>query len=308
MMVRFWFGLMLAGLLLGSSCKRAPERAALPTRNTHSTNQQVFQVKGVVKAVRPAQKEVEIKHEAIPGYMPGMTMPFDVRDTNELAGLEPGEPISFRLTVTDTEGWIDQIHTLGSVTNEPPAPAGVQRVRDVEPSVVGDVLPEYHFTNQFAQSVSTSQFKGQALAITFLFTRCPFPTFCPRMANQFEEAQQKLLTVANAPTNWHLLAISFDPEFDTPAVLKAYAETHHYDSRYWTFATGDLTDITAIGEQFGLAFWHDQTGSITHNLRTAVIDTNGRLQKVFEGGNWTSAELAAELVKAAGKGDELLKR
>jgi protein SCO1/2 len=120
------------------------------------------------------------------------------------------------------------------------------------------------------------------------------------MANQFEEVQQKLLGLAGGPTNWQLLTITFDPEFDTPAVLTAYARAHRYDPGHWTFATGDLMDVTAIGEQFGLAFWHDQTGSITHNLRTVVIDANGRVQRVFEGSNWTSAEAAAELVKAAG--------
>jgi protein SCO1/2 len=120
------------------------------------------------------------------------------------------------------------------------------------------------------------------------------------MANQFAEAQQKLLAMANSPTNWHLLTISFDPEFDKPAVLLAYALAHQYNPKYWTFATGELIDITAIGEQFGLAFWHDETGSITHNLRTVVLDSGGRVQKVFEGGDWTSAELVAELVKAVG--------
>jgi protein SCO1/2 len=229
-------------------------------------------------------------------------MPFDVRDTNELTGIQPGQTVSFRLIVTDTDGWIDHIKPLGSapatassssiLTSAPP-------VRVLEPLQLHEPLPEYHLTNQFGQTISTTQFKGNALAITFLFTRCPFPTFCPRLANDFEEAQQKLLTLQGSPTNWHLLTISFDPEHDQPAVLKSYAEAHHYDSAHSTFATGDLADISAFGDLFGLAFWHDSTGSITHNMRAAVIDANGRLQRVFEGKDWTSAELVAEIVKAA---------
>jgi len=301
-MVRVCLGLVFPVLFLAVSCKRAPEQP--PASAAANTNQQVFQVRGVITAVKASQKELEIKHEAIPGYMPAMTMPFEVKDTNELTGLAAGEPISFRLTVTDTEGWIDQIRALGPATNVVSLPAGVRRVRDVEPLEVGEALPEYHFTNQFGAPLTASQFKGQALAITFLFTRCPFPTFCPKMANQFEETQQKLLTMAGSPTNWHLLTISFDPEFDNPSVLKAYAQSHQYVPEHWTFATGDLSEITAIGEQFGLAFWHDQTGSITHNLRTVVIDPEGRVQKIFQGGNWTSAELTAEVVKAAGKGSK----
>jgi len=300
-MFRFVTFLALAVGLL-SSCSRSPESSAASAESTAqtSTNQQVFEVKGVVKALRPGRKEIEIKHEAIPGYMPAMTMPFDVKDTNELTSLQINQPISFRLTVTDTEGWVDNIRTQG------PAPevsvSGLttnQPVHVVQTLQVGEPLPEYHLTNQLGQAITTTQFKGQALAITFLFTRCPFPTFCPRLANDFEETQQKLMTLQGGPTNWQLLTISFDPEFDLPSVLKAYAEGHHYNPAHWSFATGDLGDVSALGDLFGLAFWHDSTGSITHNMRTAIIDASGRLQRVFEGKDWNSAELAAEMVKAA---------
>jgi protein SCO1/2 len=287
--------------LLAVSCEKAPEspsRSAAQVSSASGT-QQVFQVKGIIVAVKPHEKSVEIKHEAIPNYMPGMTMPFDVKDTNELTGLVAGDPISFRLTVTDTEGWIDQIHKILVVTNGVPAPPSVTVVKDVPRLQIGDALPEYHFTNQFGQAFSTSQFKGQALAITFLFTRCPFPTFCPRMANNFAEVEQKLSATPNAPTNWHLLTISFDPDFDKPEVLKGYAQAHKYDPGHSTFATGNISDIKAIGEQFGLAFWRDENGSISHNLRTILLDTSGRVQKVFEGNTWTGDELAADMTKAA---------
>jgi protein SCO1/2 len=298
-MVRFV--LIWAALLMLASCKRSPgtDSGGSSPISAQSTNERIFQVKGIIKALRPRQKEIEIKHESIPGYMPAMTMPFDVKDTNELAGLEPEQAISFRLTITDTDGWVDQIHNLGPPPKEPSSSSPVKIIRALEPLQIGDSLPEFRLTNQLGQAITTTQFKGQALAITFLFTRCPFPTFCPRLANDFAEAQQKLLTLQAGPTNWHLLTISIDPEFDQPAVLNAYAEAHHYDPAHWTFATGDLGDISAFGDLFGLAFWHDSTGSITHNMRAAVIDSHGRLQKVFEGKDWTSAEMVAEIVKAA---------
>jgi protein SCO1/2 len=285
-------------LVCAVSCDRAADR--LPATSTAaSTNQQLFQVKGIVISVRPKEKAVEIKHEEIPGYMPAMTMPFDVRDTNELAGLEPGDSVAFRMIVTDTEGWIDRIRKLGPPsTNGPPTTGNFRLVRDVEPLNIGDRLPEYQFTNQFGQAFSTAGFKGRALAITFLFTRCPFPAFCPLMANDFSETQQKLTALPAGATNWHLLTISFDPEFDKPAVLKAYAERYRYDPDRWTFATGDLVEITAIAEQLGLNFWHDETGSISHNLRTAVIDASGRVQKIFNGNTWKTDELVAEMVQA----------
>ncbi len=287
----------LAALALTVSCRRESGGTAPTPSASAPGTQQVFQVKGVVVEVKPKEKTVSIKHEAIPNYMPGMTMPFDVKDTNELAGLAPGDAVSFRLTVTDTDGWIDQVRKLG--TNSAPPPSPITVVKDLPLLKVGDALPEYHLTNQFGQAFSTTKFKGQATAITFLFTRCPFPTFCPRMANNFGEVQEKLLSLPNAPTNWQLLTVSFDPEFDTPDVLKAYAEAHHYNPERWTFATGSLSDITALGDQFGLAFWRDG-GSISHNLRTFVLDPSGRVRNVYEGNAWTSEELAGELSKAAG--------
>jgi protein SCO1/2 len=261
--------------------------------------QEVHSAKGVIIEVTPAEKKVTIKHEDIPGYMHGMTMPFDVKDINELTGLAPGDPVSFRIVVSGNKGWVDQIRKIGARTNLPPATAPVRVARQIEPLDEGDLLPAYHFTNQLGRAISTSQFKGQALAITFLFTRCPFPNFCPLMANNFAEAQKKLLTMPNAPTNWHLLTISFDPEFDTPEVLRNYASTHGADPARWTFATGALDEITAMGEQFGLAFWKEQAGIISHNLRTVVIDPTGHVQKIFTGNDWQPEDLVAEIAKAA---------
>lgn len=290
--------LTLGALSLTTSCSRAPESPGLPKASVSSTNPTVYQVKGVVVELIPEEKTVRIKHKEIPGYMSAMTMPFEVRDTNELRGLEPGDNVAFRMLVTDDDGWIDQLHKLPRpTTNTLPTNGQFRFVRDVEPLNVGDTLPEYRFTNQLCQVVTTSQFRGQALAITFIFTRCPFPTFCPRTTVNFAEVQRQLLALTNGPTNWHLLTITFDPDFDTPSVLQAYGKTHGADPHHWTLATGALIDITAIAEQFGLTFWKED-GGISHNLRTAVIDPTGRVQKVFVGNKWTSDELVAEMVKA----------
>jgi protein SCO1/2 len=254
-------------------------------------------VKGVVKELKTDGKTVEIRHEEIPNYMPAMTMPFEAKDPRELAGLAAGDTVTFRMTVTDTDVWIDQIRKLAPPkTNELPSNSTLRLVRDVDPLQIGDRLPDYHFTNELGQGVSTSQFKGQALALTFIFTRCPLPNFCPLMSNNFGEAQKKLLAMPNSPTNWHLLTISFDPEFDTPVILKAYAQRFGADPARWNFLTGDLTEITAISEQFGQMFWREE-GALSHNLRTVVINPSGRVQKIFEGNKWTSDELVAELVK-----------
>ena len=151
--------------------------------------------------------------------------------------LRAGDSVSFRLNVTSTNGWIDHVFKTGSVQiiEQGSVHPIVQVVRDVPPLNPGDELPDYHFTNELGRTISTSQFRGQALAFTFFFTRCPYPNFCPYVSRGFEETQQKLLALPNAPTNWHLLSISFDPDNDTPAVLKDYATLHDYNPAHWSF-------------------------------------------------------------------------
>jgi protein SCO1/2 len=295
--------LVAAGaLVLTVSCMQESVTSTTnaPPAPPANTNTQVFQVKGVVVELQADGKTVQIRHEAIPGYMDAMTMPFEVRDTNELRGLAAGDSVSFRMIVTDTDAWIDQVKKLNATANTNLPKAGPFRfVRDVEPLNIGDPLPDYRFTNQLGQAVHLHQFRGQALAITFIFTRCPYPTFCPLMSNNFRDAQEKLLNTPNAPTNWHLLTISFDPEYDTPARLKAYAQNYHCDPKRWSFLTGELIDITAIAEQFGQQFWRAKPNEpISHNLRTVVVDTQGRVQKIIPENKWTSDELVAEIVKA----------
>lgn len=290
-------------LILGVSCGRsaqAPETKSSGATTSARSNQ-VFEVKGVIKELKPDGKTVEIRHEAVTNYMPAMVMPFEAKEPKELAGLKAGDEIKFRMTVTDDDVWIDQIQKLSNPNpNQLPSKAGVFHFsRDVEPLQIGDPLPEYHFTNELGQAVSTTQFKGDAVGITFIFTRCPLPNFCPKMSSNFEHVQKKLLEMTNGPSNWHLLTISFDPEFDTPEILKAYAQRFSADEKHWDFLTGDISEISTMSDQFGQMFWKDE-GALNHNLRTVVIDASGRVQKIFQGNNWTPEEMVAEMVKAAG--------
>ena len=272
-----------------------------PAPPTPAAKLQTFVVRGVIEEVRPDLETIVIKHEEIPGYMEAMTMPFSVKRTNDASGLVKGARVSFRLVVTEDESWIDRITQLGGAPQvDTPSVQSFRRVRDVEPLKVGDALPDYRFTNQLGQAVSTGQFKGQALALTFIFTRCPLPDFCPRMSRHFSDAQKQLAGRAGGPANWHMLTISFDVAFDTPAVLKNYSEAYGADPRRWDFVTGVMADIDAITEQFELPFSR-APGSIQfdHKLRTAVIDTQGRVQRIFVGNLWKPEELVEEMVKAA---------
>jgi protein SCO1/2 len=294
---RFSFAGFVAVWLV-SSCRENPTTGDFSHRSTTAT-QQIYSVTGLVREIKMDRRTAVIQHEEVPGYMPAMTMPFKAKSTNEINTLQPGDQISFRLVVTQDEGWIEQVRKLsrGSV-NTLPAVGSFRRVREVDPLNVGDLVPDYSFTNEVGEAVSLSGFKGKALALTFIFTRCPFPDFCPRMSGNFSQACKKLNEMPDSPSNWHLLSISFDPAFDTPAMLRALAKRYNYDPKKWNFVTGALIDIDAITEQFGLSFSRDGQ-SFNHNLRTVVIDARGRVQKIFVGNEWKSDELVAELVKAA---------
>lgn len=289
----FPLGLLLVCVSCGDKHAGPPPEAGTAVTNLHT-----YQVKGVIKKLPADGKTVVIQHEEIPDYMSAMTMPFPVKDTNVLRGLQPGDAVSFRLCVTDEEGWIDRISRVASA-----APAG-KAAEPVAPATTvaalnpGDLLPDFTFTNELGQTIRFSQFRGSALAFTFIFTRCPFPEFCPRMCKQFQATSQKLAAMANAPTNWHLLTISFDPEHDTPAVLKAYAERYGYDPARWSFATTSAEDIARLAPLCDLMVRRDGA-SYMHNLRTVVVDADGRVRRIFTNNEWAADELANEIVQAA---------
>ncbi|MGD0615846.1 MAG: SCO family protein, partial [Verrucomicrobiota bacterium] len=147
------------------------------------------------------------------------------------------------------------------------------------------------------QPVSLRDFRGQALAITFFFTRCPVPDYCPRLSKNFEEASRRLASRPGAPTNWHFLSVSFDTAFDTPAVLRAYGSRYHYDPAHWSFLTGPKEEIQELAEISGVVVDPD-AGLFNHNFRTLIIDPAGRLQTSFPFGGDLSDAIVGEILKA----------
>ena len=146
--------------------------------------------------------------------------------------------------------------------------------------------------------MSLNDFRGQALAITFFYTRCPLPDFCPRLSKNFEMAQQKLESVPDAPANWHLISVSFDTEFDSPPMLKAYGDSYQYDSKHWTFLTGPTDKIGELAREAGVTYQADG-GTFNHDFRTLIIDASGHLQMVFPTSGDLSDQIVAEIIKAA---------
>jgi protein SCO1 len=289
---------LLLTLSLLPACQRSstPDAAAA----AEAANAEQFTVRGIVRKIDADGTRVTIKHEEIPNYMPAMTMPFNVRDPREIKDLQPGDAVTFRMLVTEDESWIDQVRKTGAAEEQSPTAERptVRLVRDVEPLEVGDLVPNYQFTNELGKTIELANFRGKALALTFIFTRCPIPDFCPLMSKRFAEAYTLLHETPDAPTNWHLLSVSFDPHYDTPKVLQNYARNYNYDPNKWSFITGAMIDIDAITEQFDLPIFK-QGEAWDHKLRTVVIDAAGRVHKVFVYNQWTARELADAIAQAA---------
>ncbi|HEY3855272.1 MAG TPA: SCO family protein [Verrucomicrobiae bacterium] len=259
--------------------------------------------RGIVKELEPDGKTVVISHEAFTNYMPAMTMPFEAKDTNELRGLSTGDSVTFNLVVGATHGWIENIVRLDTPktnTNSPP-PEQQQHLsftHALPPLDEGDMLPDYKFTNELGEATHLSQFRGRVLAFTFFFTSCPFPDFCPRMTSNFSEAAKKLKAMTNAPAQWQLLSISFDPTNDTPKRLLNYATTiAHYNPANWSFLTGDPAQIGGLADQMEENFWRE-ANSVGHNLRTVVVDAKGQIRNIIPGNKWTVDEFVQDVVKA----------
>jgi len=167
-----------------------------------------------------------------------------------------------------------------------------------ESSALTNAAEDYVFTNELGHPVDLRNFKGQALAITFIFTRCPMVQYCPQLSKNFSEATKKLASM-NVPTNWHFFSITIDPEFDTPAVLKNYAERYNYDPRRWSFLTGSSNQIQKLGKELGMSF--DPDGNLVkHAFRTVVIDRSNGVQQIFPVAGPFSEELVREMSAALG--------
>jgi protein SCO1/2 len=254
-----------------------------------------YELRGQILAVDAARREMTIKHEDIKGFMPGMTMPFKVRDTALLDGKTPGDLVRATLVVEDSEGYLKAVERTGHAPlTEPPVRPRVDVLN------VGDEVPDAALLDETGAARHISDWRGTAIAVTFVYTRCPLPDFCPLMDRQFASVQQAIVDDAALRGRVHLLSISFDPEYDTPTVLATHAKKVGTDAATWSFLTGAQDDVEAFAGRFGVSIMREgaDPGNVVHNLRTAVIGPDGRLLKVINGVQWEPAELVTELRRA----------
>lgn len=257
----------------------------------------VYPLKGRVVAVAANRQSITIAHEAIPGYMDAMTMPFPVREPALIEGINPGDEVEGEITVTSSEGWISRLRVTKKGEGRPLPDRS--RALPIEYLVQpGNDVPDVRLIDQNGREFRLSNLTGKIVALTFIFTRCPFPNFCPLMSERFVEAQKLLQQQSpSLSERTQFLTISFDPDYDTPDVLRAYGERWKANFSRWTFATSSIREIAEFGASLGLSFW-TEGGTINHNLATAIIRPDGKLQNVLRGNEWKADDLVAEIIAA----------
>lgn len=263
-----------------------------------SSDRREYTLQGQILSIAPDHKDANIKHEEIKGFMSAMTMPYKVRDEKEYANLVPGDLITATLVVVSNDAYLKDVKKVGNAPLEkppaeaamPPASSGFELLK------LGQPVPDAHFINQDGKPTTLEGLRGSAVIVTFIYTTCPMPTFCPLMDRHFATIQTKLKADQNA-LKVHLLSVSFDPAVDTPPVLKRHAQKLGADPRLWTFVTGDRDDMDQWASRFGVSVsraMNDQR-DITHNLRTAIIDRQGNLVQTYTGNEWTPEQLLADV-------------
>lgn len=272
----------LAALTLIQACGRAPA-------------ERTYQLQGQVLAVRAETSEILVQHDDIPGFMPAMTMPYRVKDAALLTDRAPGDLITATLVVAPDLAWLSAITKTGAAPLPEDARTTIPAAAGVHLLHAGDPAPDTVLTDQDDRPLSLSTWRGFPVVVTFIYTRCPLPQFCPLLDRRFAEIQALAATDTALEGRVRLLSISFDPATDTPAMLRAHAVSVKADPDVWRFATAPEDVVDRLAAAYGVNVIREADATITHNLRTAVIDQHGAIVAIHDNNNWTAADIVDEL-------------
>lgn len=259
------------------------------------SNEKRFELTGKIVAVDVDRRQVTVSHEDIKGYMPGMTMPFTVRDQIDLKEIVPNDMVNATLVVDGSHTWLEDL--IVTHVDKGAALPGVTIAKE------GDEVPNFTLRNQNNREIHVRDYRGKALLLTFIYTRCPLPEYCTLMSNNFAQIDRALGQDPKIYEQTHLLSISIDPGYDTPEVLKSYgaAHTERYENEtfaHWEFAGGTSEQVKKIAEYFGLTYFPEKD-QIIHALRTVIISPEGKVAKIYSGNDWKPEEVVDEMKKFA---------
>jgi len=276
--------LVLIAVVTGAACSAPPPPAKV----------REYPLTGEVLAVKPDRSEVQVKHDEVKGFMEPMTMWFNVKEPRLLDGITPGDVIGATLVLTAEDSYLTAIRKTGS---RPPGEASAPPPVPAEILPIGAAVPDITFTDEAGQPRRLSSYRGTYTLLTFIYTRCPLPDYCPRMNAHFAAVQRGLQAAPLLSRNVRLISVSFDPEFDTPARLAAKARELGADPELWRFVTAPRADVDAFGAKLGLSVIREGAdgSNITHNLRTVLLDRDGKLARTYNGKEWVPEEVLRDL-------------
>jgi protein SCO1/2 len=238
-------------------------------------------------------------HDEVKGFMGAMTMEFKVAK-GDLAIAKPGGHIRAELVVRDNGLYLEKIwpddaatqRALDAAANalaQDTAMRGKEAYREI-----GENLPEFTLLDQEGRAVAGSRFRGKQIVLNFIFTRCPIATMCPASTLRMAELQ-KAAKAAGAK-DFELVTISLDPEYDTPGVLKEYAQVRGLDTTNWSFLTGPDTAVRQLLAQLGI-IREFEGSTIKHTLATVLINAEGKISYRVDGSTWLVEDFVRRLKK-----------
>ena len=257
-------------------------------------NSREYALEGEVLRIKADRTEITIKHGDVKGFMPAMTMPFPIKDPKLLDGIATGDLVKATLVVTDEESFLSTLQKTGSL---PPERRSTGQPLLPDAVTPGAAIPDIALTDEKGQALTLSSYRGRYLLFTFIYTRCPLPDYCPRMSRYFAAIQEAIVRRPALKTAVRLLSLSFDPDMDSPQALGAYARRVGADAAIWRFATAPRREIDAFGSAFGLSVTREGPGAetITHNLRTVLMDPRGIHVKTYTGNDWSPDQVVRDV-------------
>ena len=263
----------------------------------------VYHLRGKVVSTDAPHAIVVLDHEAIPDFMEAMTMPYQLKDPSIISELHPGDVITADILVSKSGQQTVLLDHIVIVAQSKP---------DYKPAVnyhvptAGDGVPDFKMLNQDGRAIHLAQFKGKTLLVTFIYTRCPLPNFCPLVTRNFVAIDKLLAGDPKLYAQTHLLCVSFDPEQDTPAVLRAYGAQYIGSNAkttftHWDFAVPNKAELLEMAKFFNVGMSDGENGSITHTLSTTVIGPDGKVVQFYPGNEWTTDQVLTDVKKLAGK-------
>jgi protein SCO1/2 len=286
---------LCAILSFSNACNRGPSQ---PSTATTSTAAKRYPFKGKVISIDLQAKTANIDNEPIAGFMDPMVMPYTIKPATMLDQLQPGDSITADVVVqADSTYWLENVKVTGHSTAPAATPTATLHI-----PAPGDEVPDFHFINQNGKRISLNDYRGQTLLLTLIYTRCPFPDFCPRVSHEFAAIDRQVRADPARYGKTHLLSISFDPAHDTPKVLRAYGFSCAGIKdpalfTHWEFSSIPSAELQEFANYFALTY-KEEGGLITHSLSTAIISPNGKVFKWYHGADWQASDLLQDIAAA----------